>query len=121
MRYEILFLIALFLTLLIEVPTLVLLIKVFFKLKKLSSSKMVFVGFVATFSSIPYFWFVFPVFLDVRYLLVVGEGMVCLWEAFVYCFLLKIGFKKAVGLSIFLNLLSFWTGPQVMGVLWPHL
>jgi len=60
--YEKKFLLGLFITLLTEIPIVFLLLRKFFPNKKNKLSRFVFIPFLASALTLPYLWFVFPVF-----------------------------------------------------------
>jgi hypothetical protein len=63
MSYEYKFLSALLLTLVIEIPILVLFIHYFYKQKALKVYKTILVGTVNTALTLPYLWFVLPSYI----------------------------------------------------------
>ena len=109
MLYETRFLIALFLTLIIEVPILFAVVKYVFK-EKIKKSKILFVGFLASFSTIPYLWFVFPHYINGAYYIYIGEIVVFFVEALIYQQLFNLKPQKALLVSFATNLASFGFG-----------
>jgi hypothetical protein len=78
--------------------------------KKLSISKIIFVGFLASFATIPYLWFVLPWFVSLRsYILLVELGIVVV-EAVIYFQLLNIKLKNSLWISLICNSLSYFLG-----------
>ena len=110
MLYENLFLVSLVITLFIEILVLFILAKYILKIKA-KNSKIFFVGFIASFSTLPYLWFVLPHFFANYYVYAtVGEVVVFVFEAIVYWQLLDLKIKKAIFVSFICNLVSFLIG-----------
>jgi len=82
MSYEQKFLFSLLLTLIVEIPVAVLLVKYFFKDKEIKISKIVFTGFVVSTLTLPYFWLILPFYISNRGLYIcIGEASIILIEA----------------------------------------
>ena len=113
MLYEYKFLIALAFTLFIEIITLYILIKCFFKDDgaKISNSLLFFTGFLSSFATLPYLWFIIPLFIKTRiqYILF-GESFVILLESLIIFFMLRVNLKKSFSISFICNILSFLIG-----------
>jgi len=109
MTYETAFLISLFLTLVIEIAVVLALTRYVFKTKK-GPADVVFAGFIASFATLPYLWFVMPPFIDQSYYVPLGETLVTLFEALVYNRLLELRPSKAFLLSVAANVVSFAIG-----------
>ncbi len=108
--YEISFLTVLIFTIITESIILFFLIKKIFK-EPIDLILIVFTGFIASFSTLPYLWFLLPVFISNYFLYtILGEFLVFLIEAIIYFFILKISFKKALIVSLACNLVSFVLG-----------
>ena len=111
MIYEYEFLFSLLLTIIVETLVLFFVVKYFFKLKRISNSLLIFLGIFCSFATLPYLWFIFPLFLETRNIFILfGEFLVVLIESIIYYFVLKVGWKKAVVLSLVCNLASFLVG-----------
>jgi hypothetical protein len=110
MTYESQFLIALITTLVVEVPLVFLLVRYFFRERKISRLRVVGIGILSTSVTIPYLWFIFAVFLDYWTMAIVGELFVFVVEALIYRKLLPISFLKAVVLSLIANVASIAVG-----------
>jgi len=113
MFYEGEFLISLIFTLIIEISVLFIMLKFFFKkeYKKVSWQSLFFLGFLCSFATLPYLWFVIPFFIHSRILYVLfGELFVFLIEAIIIHFFLKTKLKKAIIISFICNLFSFVLG-----------
>jgi len=110
MQYEYLFLFSLFLTLIIEIPILFLIVKYIFKIK-VKNSLLLFSGFFASFATLPYIWFIFPLFLKTYFsYTILGELIVFLLESIILYFMLNLNIKKALIASFICNFISFTLG-----------
>ena len=106
-----LFLYALVLTIIIEAGALIILREVnFLKLEKIKLNKILFVWFFASFSTLPYLWFVWNHFLWDNYLLltIVWEFLVVFIEAIIFYFVLELKYYKAFLLSFIVNFVSWF-------------
>ena len=110
MIYEQKFLLSLLLTLAIEIPTALLLIKYFYQ-QKMETSKIVFVGLIASALTLPYFWFILPFYVSSWIVcVVIGEGLIALIEAFIYFKFLQLKFSQALTVSLIANSASIVLG-----------
>jgi len=111
MPYEQKFLFSLLLTLIVEIPIVIFFIKYFYKYKALKNSQIIFAGFLASTLTLPYFWFILPVYISGRipYILI-GESLVIIIEAIIYWRLFGIKFKEALIISLTANLASTLVG-----------
>lgn len=110
MLYQTRFLISLFTTLIIEIPILFFILRCFYKNKKISLKKTIFVGIIASSLTLPYLWFVLSPYILLNYYIYIGEFLIFLVEALVYNQLLELNFKKALFVSFICNLVSFVIG-----------
>jgi hypothetical protein len=111
MLYEISFLKALLLTISIETSVLFLLFKVFFKTLKTSNWMLLLTGIVPTLATLPYLWFILPLFLKTKLWYVTGsEASAILIESVIILGLLRINYTKAFLVSLICNATSFLTG-----------
>lgn len=110
MNYEFEFFLAIFKTLLIEVPIVFVLLRYVFKNKFIRSFDIVFVSILASVLTLPYIWFIFPAFIPKEYFALIGEFLVFIIEFFIYFVLLKISYKQALSISFIANLLSYLIG-----------
>lgn len=105
------FLVSLIFTTAVETFVLFLLTRKAFKLgeEDISSSKLIFAGWFASFATIPYVWYVFPVIFYSSYSLAIfiGEIFAFFVESFFYTVFLKVGIRKAVIISFLANITSF--------------
>jgi hypothetical protein len=110
MPFETRFLVALLLTLLIEVPLLFILVKYAYRLKAIASWKILFVGTLASSLTLPYVWFVVPPYIHSRYYVHVAELFAVIVEAVIYNRLLETRIGVSLVLSLVTNAVSFLTG-----------
>lgn len=109
MAYEISFLYSLFITLLIEVP--IVFFFVHYLYKKLEKWNIVFVGIITSTLTLPYFWFILPMYISDRtFYILVGESIIILIEAFIYFRSLKLKIGQALLISLIANLTSVLVG-----------
>jgi hypothetical protein len=107
------FLIALIFTIIIETVVLFLVIRGLLRIdaKKIPGRLLLFSGFLASFSTLPYLWFILPSFIaSYFYLVIVGELSVTIMESAIYYFLLRTTVKNALIISSLCNLASFLLG-----------
>ena len=111
MFYEQKFLLSLLLTLVVEISTILVLLRFFYKEKLIKTSKVILAGFIASTLTLPYFCFILPFFVSDRGLyIILGESLIILIEMFLYNQLLKLNFKKAFVISFMANILSILIG-----------
>ena len=110
MIYETTFLMALCLTLIIEVPVLFLLTRFVFKNKKLSVRKIIISGLIASTLTLPYLWFVLPPYFPSNYYVFIGETLVVIFDTLIYMQVLEFKFRKAIIVSFVCNLASYLIG-----------
>lgn len=109
--YEYTFLKALFLTIIIESEVIFLLTKYLLK-KELSNASIAVAGALPSFATLPYLWFVLPVFFIGHHTLfiIVGEFLVFILEALILYKLLDVKIQEAFLLSLVANLASYAFG-----------
>ncbi len=112
MQFEQRFLISLFFTLVIELPIVFVLIRYFFKYKSLTISKILFTSLIATALTLPYLWFVLPIFMGNNRVLyiIIGEALVILIEAIIYNQYLRLKFYESFAVSLIANISSVLFG-----------
>lgn len=110
MLYETYFLLALVTTWVIEVPILVVLIRILFRQEDLSLARIVGVGMLCTTLTLPYLWFVLPPYVDAAYYPVIGEVFVVAIEALVLNRLLGLTPGRAAACSLIANAASYVLG-----------
>ncbi len=113
--YEKNFLYALLITVTIESAVVYLLMRYLFNIK-LASKDAFMAGVLPSLATLPYAWFVAPMFLGNNYTLYlwVSEISGFIVEVFILAYLLKIDYKKATILSFVANLASWSIG----GLFW---
>ena len=99
------FLIAYFLTLIIEGS-----IIWFFLNKKFSLNKLVLTILIVNTVTLPFVWFFFPFLSDYLIFLMISELFAFIVEAFLYYKILKLKLIHAVKISLIANLVSFLIG-----------
>ena len=104
------FLIALVVTLLVELPILWVLARGVFKLTAVSTRRLLAVGALGSLLTLPVLWFVLPAFLNPRVAVVLGETLAVVVEALLFWRLLPARPPIAVALSFAANLASFAVG-----------
>jgi hypothetical protein len=113
MSFELLFLRALFFTTIIELVFLVVIVRKFFRIdgKEISNAHLFFIGFLASLTTLPYLWFLFPFFIKntISYV-VISELFAILLETVIYYFGFPLNFKKALFISTICNLFSYLAG-----------
>ena len=115
MLIEIKFLIGLFVTLIIEIAIVVLLAKFVFRLKDLRNAGAI--AIIASVLTLPYLWFVLPLFLPAENYLLFGEIIVIIVEALIYLLFTKLSWKQAAMASIVANAVSFYLGRFILSYL----
>jgi hypothetical protein len=111
MLYEQKFLFSLLLTLIVEIPIAVFLVKYLYKLEEIKISKIVFAGFIASALTLPYFWFVLPVYISSRSLYIfIGEVLIIFVETVIYNQFLKLKLSKSFIVSLVANITSIFLG-----------
>lgn len=106
--YETRFLISLLYTIFIEVIILFLFIWFVYRMRNIKKTRIIFIGALASIITLPYLWFVLPVYIK-EYLLP-GELVIVVIEAALYTLLLDIKPLKAFIVSTVANLFSFVYG-----------
>lgn len=109
-----LFVVALLLAFLVEIPIVWLLVRFVFKPHGLKAWRVVAVGLVATGLTLPVVWFVVPGFLITWPAIVVGELLVVAVEGVIYAALLRVALPQAMALSLVANAASFVVGLLVL-------
>ena len=106
--YEYDFLKSLLLTIMIEFSVLIMIVKYYLK-KPVTWDRLLFAGIFPSFSTLPYLWFVLPIFFinDFTAYVWVGEISVTLVEIIILFFLLKLTWKEAFLLSVSANISSY--------------
>lgn len=116
MNYEYLFLQSLLLTIVFETATLFMLFTTIFKTEKVKPLHILFCGWICSFATLPYLWFIAPLFLQTKVLyLTIGELSVTLLESVIIWGVLRISLRRAAIASFACNAISFLLGLLIMG------
>lgn len=111
MDYQWLFLKSLALTILIESIVLTIFFRFVVKSEKLSIYRLLFTGFVASFATLPYLWFILPGYIDLKvWYIIIGESFAILFESIVISAMLRTRYRISLISSLTCNLISFGTG-----------
>lgn len=96
----------------VEIIVLFLLIWFFYSKKELGVVKIVIVGFLATFSTLPYVWFVFPsmIIISFNLYIAVSELFAFVMEAILYRLCFGFKWRMVFILSFTCNVVSFLLG-----------
>ena len=114
MEYEVAFLKALLLTVIIELIVLFVLTKTLFKREQLSTVRVILTGIVASMATLPYFWFILPLFIPSKIgFMLVSEVTAVLIESLIIWGILKLSLWKSAFLSLICNLASFLVGLMI--------
>jgi len=110
--YEQMFLYALFFTVAVETAVLFLCARILFKMKQKEASDalLLFCGIALSSATLPYVWFIFPMFSSGTAYVALAETFAFAAEAIGYKFILKVGWKRAAALSFICNAASFLLG-----------
>jgi hypothetical protein len=108
------FLAFLIITVTVETLVLALGVRSFVHVGRPPLSRVVFAGFLASFATLPYFWFLVPRFASGPSYLPVGEGLVILTEAIILRFVLELSNSRSLLLSAACNLCSMTVGLLIL-------
>ena len=115
MFYETQFLFALVITWLVEVPILWFSVRTVLKRNDVPVTRILFTGILATALTLPYLWFVLPVYIGAPYFILIGELFVIAVESVVLNQILRIRPGLSIILSVVMNTASFVVGWWVTG------
>lgn len=111
MEYELDFLKALFLTIIIETAVLFLLFYSQLKKEKPANWLLLLTGIVTTMATLPYLWFIIPLFIQSKlWYTLVCESLAVLVESVIILGLLKVKYPKALLISFVCNMASYLVG-----------
>ncbi len=111
MDYELLFLKSLLLTILIEIPVMFIYFRLFDKLSELKIYRVLITGFIASFATLPYLWFILPNYIDQKMMyIIIGESFAIIVETFIIEAILRTKFLKSFLCSLSCNAISFLLG-----------
>jgi len=110
--YEQLFLYALLFTVAVETAALFLCARVLFKMngKDVPDALLLFCGIALSFATLPYVWFIAPMFTSGSAYIALAELFAFAVEAVGYKFILRVDWKRAAALSFICNAASFLLG-----------
>jgi len=111
------FLPALLLTIALETGVLFIALKLLEKDRYYPATRILFSGFFASFATLPYVWFVIPIWLHSKHYLTVGEAGAVVVETLFYRQFLKLDWTKAFLISVLCNLVSYFLGGRLMTAL----
>jgi len=117
MDYEWLFLKSLALTIFIETFVIVLYFRLVLvlKQKEIEIHRLLITGFIASFATLPYLWFVFPHYIDQKiWYMIIEESFAVLMEAIIIGAILRIKFIQSLLCSLTCNMISFLSGLIIM-------
>lgn len=107
------FLISLLLTSIIEVSILFITIKYLFK-EKIKKNEILYWGLFVNLFTLPYLWFIFPLFISHQRYIFFGESLVVLIESAILRKTLKINLIKTIFLSLIANISSYLVGQVIL-------
>lgn len=115
MIYELNFLKALLLTISVETAVMFLLFKLVYKSLNISKLLLIFTGILTTFSTLPYLWFILPLFIQSRVpYIILSELSAVLIESVIILGILRISYRKALFVSLTCNMVSFIIGLLIL-------
>ena len=111
MDYELLFLKSLVLTITIETVVMIMFFRLITKLKDIGIFRLLITGFITSFATLPYLWFVFPDYIDSKlWYIIIGESFAVLVEAIIIRATLRAKFIQSLYCSLSCNIISFLAG-----------
>lgn len=110
MHYELLFLKSLALTITIETAILIVVTKVLLK-QEIKTKYLILTGVVATMATLPYFWFIYPLFIKSKvFYYLASETSAVMIETFIIYAITRINILKSALLSFACNGTSYIIG-----------
>lgn len=111
MDYEISFLKSLLLTVSIEIFVILLLSKTLYRRDAIPFKRIILTGIIASMATLPYLWFIFPLFLKTKLLYqLISEITAILIETLIVWGILKTTIKKSFIISLICNMTSYSLG-----------
>lgn len=107
MSYGVYFLFSLLLTLLVEIPVLFVVARYLLRIK-VKAKEILYWGCFVNFFSLPYLWFVFPLFISSPNYIYIGECLVVVIEFVIFAKVLKINFSRSFVLALIANFTSYF-------------
>lgn len=115
------FLFYLVFTIIVETAVLFFFTRKFLKIdsEKTKNAKIIFSGIFASFSTIPYVWYVFPILIywSENLAITLGEIFAIFVESIIFYFILGINYKKVLFVSFVANIISFLLGFMIGNML----
>ena len=108
------FLLSLLLTLLVEIPLLLLFVRLLGKGRALPLSRVLFAGAIASIATLPYLWFLVPRLVPGQYYMLAGEALAIAAEAVILSFVLELRPLACVAASALCNLGSWLAGRELL-------
>jgi hypothetical protein len=105
-----LFLKGLLLAWLVEIPVFLAMTRFLIHARKISIRRVILIGLITNLVTLPFLWYILPLFLGGILYVIVGELFVILIEAGILAFGLKINYSKALLMSFIANAASFALG-----------
>ena len=115
------FFLALIITLLIEVPILILITKLVYKKRAIKFVYLVYIGILASALTLPYVWFVIPLLITTKNMLIIAETFAVVIETIIYKVSLKFSLKKSLLISLCANVCSYYLGNFILKFLVDYL
>ena len=114
MFYELLFLKSLALTIIIETIVMIIFFRFITRTKDVEISKILAVGVIASFATLPYLWFIFSNFFDQKiWYIITGESFAVIAEAAIIHIVLRVKILKSTICSFTCNMASFLIGTLI--------
>ncbi len=108
------FLLSLIITWTIEVPVLLVLVRLVFRERAISPARILCTGLLCSALSLPYLWFVLPPYVDAAYYPVAGELLAMAIEAVMINQVLGLDVKRSLACSVLMNAASFFLGRYLL-------
>ena len=111
MDYRLQFFQSLALTILIETIVIVIFFRFVVRSEKITISSLLVTGFVASFATLPYLWFIIPSYIDQKiWYIIIGESFAVLIESIIISAMLRTKYMISLLCSLTCNMISFGTG-----------
>jgi hypothetical protein len=116
MELERSFLLALAVTIAVETVVLAVAVRARAADRACPLTRIVFVGWLGSFATLPYLWFILPRFINGRWYVLAGEVSATLVEALIIGACLGLTARRALAVSLLCNLASFLGGGWIVDV-----
>jgi hypothetical protein len=110
MLYESKFVLALLVTLIVEIPILIFFFRYVFKTNRIPLQKLISTGIIASALTLPYLWFVLLPYVSTDYYFFIGETFVIIVESLIYYQIIELKLEKSLLLSFISNISSYLIG-----------